>query len=253
MNRAGAPLDTGQIIKPTHIWIAVLVLLCVLLGPMLLLPYPLNLLPFVLLGGTVFLYTAFRQPYVGLFIYLFIFFFRPYEQFPSALSLRKNSGDCRPDDSGCPLDRQESQHTFRQARLGGRRHSDRRRRVGAQLHRDGRPDHVVQRLVRFLQDLPGLFFHASDRQQQDQARGDYLAVYPVQRLSDRHDHVQLSHRPLPHEHGDRTRAGYCRRRPVRASELGSQQRRARHAVRLLLLPALPQSGGQDASGRDHGA
>ncbi len=89
MARNNSWFETDQIIKPNHVWIAVLVLLSVVLGPMLLLPYPLNLLPFVILGGTVFLYAAFRQPFVGLFIYLFIFFFRPYEQFPVPVPYEK--------------------------------------------------------------------------------------------------------------------------------------------------------------------
>lgn len=92
MAKTGAPIETSQIIKPSHIWMAVLVLLSVLLGSMLLLSYPLNYLPFVILGGAVFLYTAFRQPYVGLFFYLIIFFFRPYELWPAPVPYEKIIG-----------------------------------------------------------------------------------------------------------------------------------------------------------------
>ena len=66
-----------------------LILTAVVLGPMLLLPSPYNLLPFVLLGGSLFLYTSFRQPFVGLFVYLFIFFFRPYEMWPAPVPYEK--------------------------------------------------------------------------------------------------------------------------------------------------------------------
>jgi len=89
MSRIGSPLPTSQIIKPTHVWAMAVALAVVLLGPLLLLPSPYNLLPFVVLGGSLFVYTSFRQPYVGLFVYLFIFFFRPYEMFPVPVPYEK--------------------------------------------------------------------------------------------------------------------------------------------------------------------
>jgi O-antigen ligase len=92
MARTGAPLETTQIVKPSHIWAMALVLMAIVLGPMLLLPSPYNLLPFVLLGGSLFLFTSFRQPFVGLFVYLIIFFFRPYEIWPAPVPYEKIIG-----------------------------------------------------------------------------------------------------------------------------------------------------------------
>lgn len=69
-----------------------LVLSTVVLGPMILLPSPYNLLPFVILGGSLFLFASFRQPFVGLFVYLIIFFFRPYEIWPAPVPYEKIIG-----------------------------------------------------------------------------------------------------------------------------------------------------------------
>jgi len=89
MARPGLHIETSQLIKPSHLWYLALMAVSVLLAPILLMPSPYNILPFVALGGGLFVFAAFRQPFVGLFVYLFIFFFRPYEMFPVPVPYEK--------------------------------------------------------------------------------------------------------------------------------------------------------------------
>ncbi len=78
-----------EIISYKHLIYLFVIVASVVSAGFLLLPGPYNLLPIIMIPGAVFVVAAIRYPFVGLFLYLFIFFFRPYELFPVPVHYEK--------------------------------------------------------------------------------------------------------------------------------------------------------------------
>jgi O-antigen ligase len=74
-------------IEKRHLAYAGYVALTLAFSMLLIMPFPFSLLPIVLIAGLVFVVFTFRNPIVGVLIYLFVFFVKPNEIFPSISAL----------------------------------------------------------------------------------------------------------------------------------------------------------------------
>ncbi len=81
--------SSKTIITNRHLVYIVVVAVSIASGCALALPFPFNLIPFGVILGTVFLITTFKYPMVGVYLYMFIFFFRPQEWTPIQLPYEK--------------------------------------------------------------------------------------------------------------------------------------------------------------------
>ncbi len=81
--------SSKNIITNKHIFYISVVLISIASGFALSLPAPYNLIPFGVILGAVFMITTFKYPMVGVYLYMFIFFFRPQEWTPIQLPYEK--------------------------------------------------------------------------------------------------------------------------------------------------------------------
>ncbi len=71
--------SSKNIITNRHLFYIAVVIISIAFGFAVTLPLPYNMIPFGLILGAVFLLTTFKYPMVGVYMYMFIFFFRPQE------------------------------------------------------------------------------------------------------------------------------------------------------------------------------
>lgn len=83
MKRENPGFIPAAIISKRHLWNITFVSLCVIFSSLLILPEPLNFIPFIIIGGIAFLFISLRFPMIGIFLYMIIFFIRPQELFPN--------------------------------------------------------------------------------------------------------------------------------------------------------------------------
>ena len=81
--------SSKTIITNKHLFYFTVVLVSVLSGFAMVLPSPYNFIPFGVILGVVFIFTTFKYPMVGVYIYMFIFFFRPQEWTPLQIPYEK--------------------------------------------------------------------------------------------------------------------------------------------------------------------
>jgi len=75
-------IESRSYIKTSHLLYLGFFLLMVITAAMLALPYPYHWIPFLLIGGSLFVISTYKYPFVGLFVYLIIFFLEPNTLFP---------------------------------------------------------------------------------------------------------------------------------------------------------------------------
>lgn len=64
-------------ITSKHVVYTLLVLLSIAFGALVFLPWPMNMIPFGIIFGLLFVLLNFKYPMVGVYLYMFIFFFKP--------------------------------------------------------------------------------------------------------------------------------------------------------------------------------
>lgn len=75
-------IESRSYIKPSHLLYLGFFLLMVITAAMLALPSPYHWTPFLLISGSLFVIFTYKNPFVGLFVYLIIFFLEPNTLFP---------------------------------------------------------------------------------------------------------------------------------------------------------------------------
>src|SRR3990172_4329637 len=83
MRRDNVGFTPAIIISQKHLLIAAFLIVSAVLSGLLILPSPLNLIPFIIIGGAVFLFFSIKYSMIGIFIYMIIYFVRPQELFPN--------------------------------------------------------------------------------------------------------------------------------------------------------------------------
>jgi len=76
-------IESRSYIKTSHLLYLGFFLFMIITAGMLALPSPYHWIPFFLIGGTLFVLFTFKYPFVGLFVYLIIFFLEPNILFPA--------------------------------------------------------------------------------------------------------------------------------------------------------------------------
>jgi len=75
-------IESRSFIKTSHLLYLGFFLLMLITAAMLALPYPYHWIPFLLIGGSLFVISTYKYPFVGLLVYLIIFFLEPNTLFP---------------------------------------------------------------------------------------------------------------------------------------------------------------------------
>lgn len=83
MRRDNVGFTPAIIISQKHLLITAFLIVSAVLSGLLILPSPLNLIPFIIIGGAVFLFFSMKYSMIGIFIYMIIYFVRPQELFPN--------------------------------------------------------------------------------------------------------------------------------------------------------------------------
>jgi probable O-glycosylation ligase (exosortase A-associated) len=83
MRKENIGLAPSVIVSQKHLLIIAFMFISGALASLLLLPSPLNLIPFIIVGGAAFVILSIKYSVIGIFIYMILYFVRPQELFPN--------------------------------------------------------------------------------------------------------------------------------------------------------------------------